>query len=90
MYFIVSVYTVFRKRLKNVTKRVLSKLLGSPLERWRKDGVCVFIHLDDGLEIVRGRGKALRASKRVREDLDHYGLLASEEKSEWGARRNIL
>ena len=26
----------------------------------------------------------------MREDLDHYGLLASEEKSEWGARRKIV
>ena len=70
--------------------RVLTKLLRSPLERWRKDGICVFIHVDDGLGIVRGREEALRVCKRMREDLECYGLLASEEKSEWGARRKIV
>ena len=42
----------------------------------------MLIHVDDGLGIVREREEALRASKRVREDLERYGLLASEEKSE--------
>ena len=74
----------------NNAMRVLTKLLRSLLERWRKDGICVFIHVDDGLGIVRGREEALRASKRVREDLEHYDLLASEEKSEWGAIRKIV
>ena len=41
----------------------------------------MFIHVDDGLGIVQGREEALRASKRVIEDLKCYGLLASEEKS---------
>ena len=53
----------------NDAMRVLTKLFRSPLERWRKDGICVFIHVDDGLGIVRGREEAVRASKRVRE---HY------------------
>ena len=50
----------------------------------------VFIHVDDGFEIVKGTEEAVRASNRVREDLARYGLLASETKSEWGARRNVV
>ena len=64
--------------------RVLTKLMKSPLERWRSKGIKVFIHVDDGLGIVRGRSEALEASRTVRKDLGRYGLLASEEKSAWG------
>ena len=45
--------------------RVLTKLLRSPLERWRKNGIRLFIHVDDGLCLVRGRDQALKASERV-------------------------
>ena len=70
--------------------RVLTKLLKSPLERWRRSGIRVFIHVNDGFGIVKGRENAVRASNEVRRDLTCYSLLASEEKSEWGARRNII
>ena len=70
--------------------RVLTKLLRSPLDRWRRIGIRVFIHVDDGFGIVKGRDNAIRASNKVRSDLACYGLLASEEKSEWGARRNVV
>ena len=50
----------------------------------------MFIHVDDGFGIVKGRENAVRASNEVRRDLARYGLLASEEKSEWGARRNVI
>ena len=50
----------------------------------------MFIHVDDGFGIVKGRDNSVRASNEVRQDLDLYGLLATEEKSEWGARRNIV
>ena len=66
---------------------VLTKLLRSPLERWRRSGIRVFIHVDDGF---KGRENSVRASNEVRRDLVLYGLLASEEKSEWGARRNVI
>ena len=50
----------------------------------------MFIHVDNGFGIVKGRDNAVRASNEVRRDLDLYGLLATEEKSEWEARRNIV
>ena len=74
----------------NDAMRVLTKLLRSPLERWRRTGIRAFIHVDDGLGLVRGRDRAVSASLRVRKDLEKYGLLASEEKSEWGARTSIV
>ena len=46
--------------------------------------------MDDGLGIVTGREAAVRASESVRKDLKKYGLLMSEDKSEWGARREIV
>ena len=70
--------------------RVLTKLLRSPLERWRRQGINVYLHVDDGLGIVQGREAAVRASESVRKDLKKYGLLMSEDKSEWGARREIV
>ena len=70
--------------------RVLTKLLRSPLERWRRQGINVYLHVDDGLGIVQGREAAVRASECVRKDLKEYGLLMSEDKSEWGARREIV
>ena len=70
--------------------RVLTKLLRSPLDRWRRNGIRVFIHVDDGFGIVKGRQNAVRASNEVRRDLTRYGWLTSEEKNEWGARRNVI
>ena len=46
--------------------------------------------MDDGLGIVTGKEAAVWASKRVRKDLKRYGLLVSEDKSEWGARKVII
>ena len=62
--------------------RVLTKLLRSPLDRWRKSGIRGFIHVDYGFGMVRGREEAVRGSSMVRRDLGLYGLLASEEKLE--------
>ena len=60
--------------------RILTKLLRMPLERWRKQGIRCFIHVDDRLGLVKGREEAVRASESVRKDLQSYGLLASESK----------
>ena len=38
----------------------------------------------------RGRGSERDGQDEVRRDLTRYDLLASEEKSEWGARRNVI
>ena len=54
----------------NDTCRVLTKLLRSPLDRWRRRGIRVFIHVDNGFGIVKGRENSVRASNEVRRDLD--------------------
>ena len=35
-----------------------------------------FIHVDDGIGFVKEKEKALAASRKVREELGNYGLLA--------------
>ena len=73
----------------NDAARVLTKVMRSPVERWRKMGIIVFIHIDDGFSCCSSRQKAMWASQVVREDLIRYGLLISEGKCTWGARRSI-
>ena len=54
-----------------------------------KEGILVFIHLDDGLGFASSKEKTAEASEKVRGDLISYGLLISENKCQWGARRMI-
>ena len=73
----------------NDAMRVLTKMIKLPLERWRQEGIKVFIHVDDGLGMVKGNEKVLEASRKVREELGRYLWLASEEKLAWGARQSL-
>ena len=73
----------------NDASRVLTKVLKSPLERWRSMGIRVFIHIDDGLGYCSSKSEALRASEQVRGDLIRYGLLISESKCSWGASQTV-
>ena len=65
--------------------RVLTKLLRSPLERWRKEGIFSFFHIDDRIGFVKKKEKVLAASRKFKEELGKYGLLALDEKSAWEA-----
>ena len=60
--------------------RVLTKMMKLPLEKWRNEGMKVFIQVNECLGIVRGREKVLEASSKVREKLGRYNWLTSEEK----------
>ena len=73
----------------NDAARVLTKLMRSPLERWRAMGIKCFIHLDDGFIFCGSKEETLEASRVVRQDLINYGLLISESKCSWGARRSL-
>ena len=73
----------------NDASRVLTKLLRSPLKRWRSMGIRVFIHIDDGLGFCPSKAECLRASEQVRGDLLRYGLLISEKKCSWGASQSV-
>ena len=60
------------------------------LARWRGWGArSAEIHIDDGIIFAADKKKAIELSHRVRKDLQEYGLLISEEKCSWGARRRI-
>ena len=70
--------------------RCVTKMMKTLLARWRGWGArTAEIHIDDGIVFVKGKEKAMELSRRVRKDLQDYGLLISEEKCLWGARRRI-
>ena len=73
----------------NDATRVLTKLMRSPLERWRAMGIKCFIHVDDGFIFCSSREQTMQASAQIRQDLLNYGLLISESKCSWGARRSL-
>ena len=73
----------------NDAARVLTKVMKSPIKRWRRQGIVVFIHIDNGFVCTSDRGDAMRASEVVRSDLIRYGLLLSENKCMWAARRTL-
>ena len=49
----------------------------------------MFIHINDGFMCTSDKDAAIRASEVVRRDLVRYGLLLSESKCMWGARRTL-
>ena len=70
--------------------RCVTKLMKTPLARWRRWGArTAEIHIDDGIVFAADKKKATDLSRRVRKDLQEYGLLISEDKCSWGARRRI-
>ena len=50
------------------------------LDRWRREGFQVFLHVDDNIGLIKQKDEARRANEIVREDLKRYGLLVSDEK----------
>ena len=70
--------------------RCVTKMMRSLLVRWRKWGArTAEIHIDNGIVFAGSKKKAMGLSNRVRKDLQDYGLLISEDKCLWGARRRI-
>ena len=61
-----------------------------PMTRWRKWGArTAKIHIDDRIVFVWSKEEATELSLKVKKDLQDYGLLISEDKCSWGARRRI-
>ena len=85
-------YYVFRQLPfgLNDAARCVTKLLRGPLEMWRSWGArTAEIHIDDGIIFAKGKAFALQLSRKVRQDLQCRGLLISEDKCSWGARRKL-
>ena len=63
--------------------RILTKLMRTPLTKWRAEGTPSYLHIDDGLGFKPTLEEAKVAAKQVREDLQELGLVVSEEKCAW-------
>ena len=63
--------------------RILTKVMRTPVCKWRKAGVPSFIHIDDGLCFKDTKQEAREAAKMVKDDLDRLGLVTSPEKCQW-------
>ena len=65
------------------TSRILTKIMRTPLTKWRASGIPSYIHIDNGLGFMGSKKKAQKAAKVVRFDLKELGLVLSEEKCQW-------
>jgi hypothetical protein len=63
--------------------RILTKVMRTPVCKWRKAGVPSFIHIDDGLCFKDTKQEAREAAKMFKDDLDRLGLVTSPEKCQW-------
>ena len=67
----------------NDASRILTKIMRTPLSKWRASGIPSYIHIDDGLGFMGSKKEAEKAAKVVRSDLKELGLVLSEEKCQW-------
>ena len=63
--------------------RILTKVLRTPICKWRKAGVPSFIHIDDGLGFKATKKEASVAADMIKKDLDILGLVTSRDKCQW-------
>ena len=63
--------------------RILTKVMRTPLCKWRTAGIPSFIHIDDGLCFKNTKEEAREAAKLVMTDLEKLGLVTSPDKCEW-------
>ena len=63
--------------------RILTKVMRTPIMRWRLADCPSFIHIDDGLGFKATKEEARRAAEMVRKDLEILGLVVSPEKCQW-------
>lgn len=68
---------------------VFTKLTRPLIKYWRSQALNVFIYIDDGLSVCRGRAQALHASAQVRLDIERAGFVVNEEKSNWVPSRRV-
>ena len=63
--------------------RILTKVMRTPICRWRRAGIQSFIQFDNGLGFKNTKDEAREAAKMVKEDLEKLGLVTSVEKCQW-------
>ena len=62
---------------------VFTKLLKPLVKRWRLQGICIAIFLDDGWGIVQDKQYCQATARAVRNHLSSAGFIANDEKSVW-------
>ena len=63
--------------------RVITKVLRHVLEKWRKDNVTAFIHIDDGILTGKTKRETEVVADLAKSDLAKFGFITSEEKCCW-------
>ena len=63
--------------------RILTKIMRTPVNKWRTQGIANYIHIDDGLVYKQTREECERAAKTVKDDLEELGLVTSPDKCCW-------
>ena len=63
--------------------RILTKIMRTPVNKWRSQGIANYIHIDDGLVYKHTKEECEKAARTVKEDLDELGLVTSPDKCCW-------
>ena len=63
--------------------RILTKVMRTPIVKWRCSGLRSYIHIDDGLNIAGNKKDCQEAAEMVKKDLEELGLVTSPEKCCW-------
>ncbi|CAP24397.2 Protein CBG03513 [Caenorhabditis briggsae] len=62
---------------------LFTKIFKVLVQKWRAEGIKIFLYLDDGLVVGETEREVARAVRKVREDLHNAGVCVAEEKSFW-------
>ena len=63
--------------------RILTKMMRTPINKWRSEGIANYIHIDDGIAFKQTREECKMAAKIVKADLADLGLVTSPDKCCW-------
>ena len=63
--------------------RILTKVMRTPVNKWRAEGIPNYIHIDDGLVFKETKEQCEIAAKTVKSDLESLGLVTSPDKCCW-------
>ena len=63
--------------------RILTKVMRTPVNKWRTQGIPNYIHIDDGIAFCNTKKECMEAAKVIQDDLKDLGLVTSPEKCCW-------
>lgn len=69
---------------------VFTKVMRPLIKKWRGEGTCVTMYLDDGIGIGNDFQSTRSVSESVREDLRLSGFVINERKSVWLPVQNLV